>query len=514
MPQTVPPPSSSIAGAASHATAAPARSRRRLRVRRIGAAMAAAAAATMLALAPPACAAAGPLPPSTSVPCMASPAADAPDPAALIDDARAETVRTWDAGPLRRHRVWVTATATNAGDQRVTVYPIREIEGDGSSAGRFIRSLGGVELGPHGSGVMALSFYVPDGARTVAVRVRRLSAPDRGEARRPEDHPPTAIGAVHIAWAARCSASTFEPGEMPAPMRALLVEAMGLYAQDALVPPHDPQKALHDALLEATGAQEAQDLTEAIRYQMFLVHDRHSYFRPAPEIGAFYEALKPRRPEVELRADGIAVLRLYTAGSPAQEELVAYARDLRTAIADVAARRPRAWVVDLRAHGGGNMWAGLAGVSALLGGPRVGAFVGRSATAWWYAENGQAGTDGVAAVDAQAPAAPRFDGPVAVLIGPGTASSGEALAVAFEGRPRTRFFGAATLGYTNSGVGMHYLSDGTLFGIAETRNADRTGRVREGAILPDVPVETPADDSEPPREAIDWLLRQAPVPAG
>jgi hypothetical protein len=508
MPQTAPPPSLFIIRPASRGACA-----RRPALRALAArAVTAATAGALAVLALPARAAEA-TPPSASVPCMANAAADARDEAALIDDTRAEAVRAWDATMLRRHRVWVTATATNAGDQRVTVYPIREIEGDGSVAGRFIRSLGGVELAPHGSGVMALSFYVPEGARSVAVRVRRLGAPDRGEARSPEDHPPTTFGAVHIAWAARCSVSTFEPGEMPAPTRALLVEAMGLYAQDALVPPHDPQKALHDALLEATGAQDARDLTEAIRYQMFLVHDRHSYFHPAGEVGAFHDALKPRPPEVELRADGIAVLRLFTVGSPAQEELVAYARDLRTAIAGMAARRPRAWVVDLRGHGGGNMWASLAGISSLLGGPRVGAFVGRTATTWWFAENGQAGIDGVPAVDAQAPEPPRFDGPVAVLIGPGTASSGEAVAVAFEGRARTRLFGAATMGYTNSGVGMHTLSDGTLFGIAETRNADRTGRVREGAILPDVQVQTPADDPAPPVEAIEWLLHQAPAAA-
>jgi hypothetical protein len=462
-----------------------------------------------LALALPARAAA---PASASAPCRTSAAADPRDEAALIDDTHPEAVRRWDAGALRRHRVWVTATATNAGDQPVTVYPIREVEGDGGAAGRFIRSLGGVDLAPHGSGVMAFSFYVPEGARTVAIRVRRLSAPDRGEVRSPEDHPATTVGAVRIAWAARCSAATFDAGEMPAPMHALLVEAMDLYAQHALVPPHDPAKALHDALLEATGAQEAQDLTEAIRHQMAVVHDRHSYFRPAGEFDGALGTPGPRPPEVELRGDGIAVLRL-TTGAPAQAELVAYARGLRGSIAAVAARRPRAWIVDLRGDGGSNPWAGLAGISSLLGGPRVGAFVGRTSTAWWFAANGQAGLDGVAAVDAQEPSEQRFDGPVAVLIGPGTAGAGEAVAVAFEGRPRTRFFGAATMGTTNSGVGVHTLSDGTPFGIAETRTADRTGHVREGAILPDEPLETPTDDPAPPREAIDWLLRQAPAPA-
>jgi hypothetical protein len=466
-------------------------------------------------------AAPAPAPDASELSCVPAATADVREVPPTTAGAQALAVHTWDATPLRRHRVWATVTATNDGDEPMTVYPIREIDAGSDVAARSMRSLAGVRLEPHGSGVMTFSFYVPQAAHAVAIHVWRLAAqdslayvaPDR-DGMRADIARAGAGGGVHVTWAARCSAATFAPGEVPEPAHALLVEAMQLYAQRALVPPADPERALRDVLREATGAQRAQDLVEVIRYQMFLLHDRHSYFYPPGDVGAFYASLKPRAPEVQMRPDGIAVLRLFTVGSPSQDELVAYARGLRAGIADVAARHPRAWIVDLRGHGGGNMWAGLAGITSLLHGPKVGAFVNRAGTTTWVAERGEAGLEGNAIVDTQQPAEEPFDGPVAVLIGPGTASSGEAIAVAFEGRPRTRVFGAPTMGDTNNGVATHVLSDGTVFGIAESRNADRTGHVREGAILPDVATDTPADDPAPPQAAIEWLLKQAGAPAG
>ncbi|HEX5184099.1 MAG TPA: S41 family peptidase [Allosphingosinicella sp.] len=88
--------------------------------------------------------------------------------------------------------------------------------------------------------------------------------------------------------------------------------------------------------------------------------------------------------------------------------------------------------------------------------------------------------------------------PLAVLIGPRTASSGEMSAVAFIGRARARTFGALSAGFTTANQ-AYPLSDGAMLVVTETTIRDRTGRDYAGPIRPDVP----ADDAE--QAAEHWL---------
>jgi C-terminal processing protease CtpA/Prc len=97
---------------------------------------------------------------------------------------------------------------------------------------------------------------------------------------------------------------------------------------------------------------------------------------------------------------------------------------------------------------------------------------------------------------------------VAVLLGPQTASSGEALALSFVGRPATRTFGNTSGGYTTGNVPIP-LEDGAILNLAVTRMMDRNGIVYGGPISPDVSVVD--DGSIDPEnntvvlEALDWL---------
>ena len=233
---------------------------------------------------------------------------------------------------------------------------------------------------------------------------------------------------------------------------------------------------------------------------------------PSSGRAAFYDRLAPAPPRVALRPDGVAIVALsQVAFDHDIAASTAYARDLHAAIARVQARHPRGWIVDLRGDGGGDMWSMLAGLSAMVDGPRVGAFVSRDGTEAWFVSDGQSGTSRYPIEASIGPRDPlAISSPVAVLIGPGTASSGEATAIAFEARPRTRFFGRPTLGLSNSAIVQHTLSDGTMFGIAESLYADRTGRVREGALVPDTAI---ADGDDAVGVAAAWLLAQPAVGA-
>ena len=179
------------------------------------------------------------------------------------------------------------------------------------------------------------------------------------------------------------------------------------------------------------------------------------------------------------------------------------------------------WIVDLRFNPGGNMWPMLAGIGPLLGTQRVGAFVSANGTVeeWHYrggqawagdfppppdARNGVAGSASKSAHRLQ-----KSDAPVALLLSRTTASSGEAVAVAFLGRPNLRAFGDSTAGM-NSANGRFPLSDGAQIFTPYSMNRDRRGRTYALTIVPDelVSWDEDSDTDAPLERAKSWLLEQ------
>lgn len=158
----------------------------------------------------------------------------------------------------------------------------------------------------------------------------------------------------------------------------------------------------------------------------------------------------------------------------------------------------RAWVVDLRENRGGNMWPMLEGLEPLLRGQTLGWFQRRDGnrTAWRNRTTEHA---------AQVSDLGRL--PVAVLTSRDTASSGEAVVLAFRGRPRTRSFGTPTHGLSTGNAGFT-LQDGTVLQLTTTRFVDRTGQVHGGPIEPDERVDSLPLLEDAEAEAARWLRRQ------
>jgi carboxyl-terminal processing protease len=144
--------------------------------------------------------------------------------------------------------------------------------------------------------------------------------------------------------------------------------------------------------------------------------------------------------------------------------------------------RVSGWVIDLRRHTGGNMWPVIAGLGPILGPGPVGAFVD---------------ADGVVTRRWSGSASRASVVPVAVLQGPLTGSSGEALVVSFRGRPVSRTFGQCTYGLPTANQPFA-LADGALLFLTTAREADRSGRVYDGPIEPDEHVD------------IDWAALGTP----
>ncbi|MBD9470819.1 S41 family peptidase [Pseudoxanthomonas sp. PXM01] len=90
---------------------------------------------------------------------------------------------------------------------------------------------------------------------------------------------------------------------------------------------------------------------------------------------------------------------------------------------------------------------------------------------------------------------------VAIILGTGTMSSGEILALGFKGQSNVRFFGQPTRGLTTANQTIR-LANGGMVGLTTAYILDRKGAVHHGAVLPDEVTDQPL------QAARAWLVRQ------
>jgi carboxyl-terminal processing protease len=170
--------------------------------------------------------------------------------------------------------------------------------------------------------------------------------------------------------------------------------------------------------------------------------------------------------------------------------LLLYAADVRRILTDLSAQNPKGWIVDLRGNTGGNMWPMLIGIGPVLGEGNVGSFVAADGTINWFYQDGKTGTRNSAGLetvsltleDAPVPVTP--SAPVAVLVDSSTASSAEAITIAFHGRPGTRFFGSHTAGKSTA-VQPFKMDDGAELYLTTAIDADRSGKAFPEGLTPD-----------------------------
>jgi C-terminal processing protease CtpA/Prc len=243
---------------------------------------------------------------------------------------------------------------------------------------------------------------------------------------------------------------------------------------------------------DANGAKTPAETYSAIRSALTALGDHHSsFFEPqaTQQLGAG-DITPDQTPYGRRLAPGIGYLGLpsFEASQQAAQQYALLAQDAIRRTDQVGAC---GWIVDLRNNPGGNMWPMLAGVGPILGEGVVGWFVDPDGVkqAWSYVD-GQAQVAGSTVIAIKNPYhLKRPDPPVAVLTSSMTASSGEAIVVAFRGRPHTRSFGDPTAGVPTANNGFQ-LSDGALLLLTVALDADRHGHTYDSAIIPDqsVPV--------------------------
>lgn len=258
-----------------------------------------------------------------------------------------------------------------------------------------------------------------------------------------------------------------------------------------------------DVLAAAGPAQSTSETVPGIRRALALLGDGHSVYIPTrgTPVGAPTKtcdaplATRPATSNV-----GYVRVRQF-AGSPAQATL--YAQQLHDSIRVADRDGIAGWIVDLRGNSGGNVYPMIAGIGPIIGDGVLGYFLDADNvfTPFSYSEGVSSYADEqmhqVSAVYHLKRPNPR----VAVLTDGWVASSGEAIAVAFRGRPNTRSFGTATCGLS-TGNATYFLSDASRVVVTVSTMADRTRRAYGDIIVPD---EVIANSGDAIARAISWL---------
>ncbi len=217
------------------------------------------------------------------------------------------------------------------------------------------------------------------------------------------------------------------------------------------------------------------------------------------------EALDPRIGRVDIGGYGVMH------GPTAHQQMKERAQRWQAIIRDQDSGLRCGWIVDLRGNTGGNMWPMLLGAAPLLRATPgaeedVGSFATVDGPSRWQLTTTSVRLGGRVRIDLGGPGylLKHPGAPAAVLIGPRTASSGEATVLAFRGRPQTRSFGQPTSGLSTANV-MRPLVDGSALLLTTSVMQDRNGQGDGLKIEPDQRVE---GDAATVAAAQAWLLAQ------
>jgi hypothetical protein len=271
-------------------------------------------------------------------------------------------------------------------------------------------------------------------------------------------------------------------------------------------------------LAKAGAAQTPAQTHNAIRFALEQLKDNHSFLLPPPTSieGLLDKLLTPRQPEPsgKMIDKRWAYVVVPACDGSVKGSRQAYLDRLLGIVRELDRQKPAGWVIDLRGNEGGDMWPMLAGIGPVLGEGELGAFVGPDGVKKkWSYRDGKVLEGTEVAETAEVYRLKQPAPTVAVLTDGKTASSGEAVAIAFRGRPKTRSFGQNTAGLSTANEEFP-LSDGAILILTVATMADRKGAVYGGTVEPDAKIEARGAGDPILKAALAWLEEQARTAEG
>lgn len=262
------------------------------------------------------------------------------------------------------------------------------------------------------------------------------------------------------------------------------------------------------------------DAYETINWCFQQMRERHSFVMPTLR-AAEYNNDKKRLAHApalsklmgpiyaEIPEPGIAYISIPWVSTTDDEICTRIADSLQNLIASLDEQGINNWIVDLRNNSGGNCWPMIAGAGPLLGEGICGYFIRNHEKVSISYKDGQAfqGKSLRCKISGSAYTLKNPKANVVVLTNNKTSSSGEIMALAFKGKERVQLYGQATAGFTTANA-TYTLSDNSMLVLTVCQEADRTGRICSGRIVPDVTVAEVGNEDNTRAAAIQWLMAQ------
>jgi C-terminal processing protease CtpA/Prc len=283
------------------------------------------------------------------------------------------------------------------------------------------------------------------------------------------------------------------------------------------------EKIRDTALKQAANKQNAYQLGPIFRMLFKSLNDFHGAFycwdstykwtREEPE---FSDSIKKEwKKGVHLQTDilqnNIGYLRVPYMPFAERSKLDKKSQDLNDSLCALLDKNVKGIVLDLRLNGGGAMFPMMLGLEQLLHDGKIGSFETKTHENWIIKDNSFY-LDSINLTTITPKCSIRdTDIPVAVLIGPGTGSSGEFLAISFKKRKNTVFVGSNTAGYVTSTKGFT-INEAVSLLISTGYGRDREGQMYDQPLSPDIYVKGPESFNDLKKDntvlkAIKWIKR-------
>ena len=224
----------------------------------------------------------------------------------------------------------------------------------------------------------------------------------------------------------------------------------------------------------------------AIRYALRKLGDHHSGLLTERNQKEMFNENNPL-PEIKSKLIYNRIAYISIPGFVGDKKLVyKYAENLQRHLIELDTNKITGWIIDLRKNKGGNMWPMLLGIGPLLGDGTAGYFVNadKKYSKWGYNKGIVFMNEYIILKLENNYILKNAGKKIAVLISKRTASSGEAIAVAFKGLDNTMFFGKNTRGLS-TGNRRFELSDGAILVLTSSIFADRNRNVYGLPVEPD-----------------------------
>lgn len=296
-------------------------------------------------------------------------------------------------------------------------------------------------------------------------------------------------------------ASIHGQAQLPDSLRAHLDTALTVMQTRSLYAKGMPWKKIRrKAHAMARGADNKAALSPAIAWAFMQLNDHHGMFAQYDTVVRNTDSSAIKRytplliaewakgPVIKTAMIGtVAYVRIPGMPGASASRMEFYTNWLTDSIRSLAAKQPTGWIIDLRMNTGGNLVPMIQGLASFFGDGILSYAMDRnrhiSSTSQikqgiFYADTTR--------VVPKHPAPGLQQANVAVITGPGTASSGEITAIHFQQRNNTRLFGEQTAGLATATTGFPFNNDNSYFLLATDFIADVHKRALPSIVTPHV----------------------------